>query len=390
MGYIKILQEKRAEAQQKLQDIISKAEKEQRSATKEELAEFEKIEKEIEEIDKTIEAEERARKLDIKKNTREKTEETEERAQKETNAFADYIRGTLSEEKRADVNMTTTDNGAVIPNTIINKIIDKVKEICPIFLLATKYDIGGTISIPYVSSESKSEITMAYATEFSDLESKSEKLSSIQLTGYLAGALSKISKSLLNNSNFDLVNFVVKKMAEAISAFVEKELLIGTDDKITGLRSVTQSKTTVNATKLTADELIELQDMIPDVYQADARWIMNKTTRTAIRKLKDGQGNYLLQKDFSEDKTGRYTLLGKPVHISDNMPALAAGATTIFYGDFSGLAVKISENPTIEILREKYATQHAIGVVAWLEMDSKVENAQKIAKLTMASTAIGD
>jgi hypothetical protein len=38
----------------------------------------------------------------------------------------------------------------------------------------------------------------------------------------------------------------------------------------------------------------------------------------------------------------------------------------------------------IEVLREKFAEQHAIGVIGWIEMDSKIENEQKIAVLKMA------
>ena len=64
------------------------------------------------------------------------------------------------------------------------------------------------------------------------------------------------------------------------------------------------------------------------------------------------------------------------------MPKIGEGTKTIiYYGDMSGLAVKVSEDMNIEILRERFATQHAIGVVGWLEMDAKVENEQKIAKL---------
>lgn len=64
--------------------------------------------------------------------------------------------------------------------------------------------------------------------------------------------------------------------------------------------------------------------------------------------------------------------------------AMAAGKTVIYYGDFSGLAVKLSEDASINVLREKYATQHAVGVYAYMEMDAKIENAQKIACLKMA------
>ena len=52
----------------------------------------------------------------------------------------------------------------------------------------------------------------------------------------------------------------------------------------------------------------------------------------------------------------------------------------------SGLAVKEIETMEIEVLREHFATQHAVGVVGWAELDAKVENAQKLAKLTMAAS----
>jgi HK97 family phage major capsid protein len=198
----------------------------------------------------------------------------------------------------------------------------------------------------------------------------------------LAGALSKISKKLLNNSDFDLANFVIQKVSEAATKWIEKELLNGTTNKIAGLSTVTQTITTASATALTTDELIDVQETVPDVFQSGAIWIMNKNTRKVIRKFKDADGNYLLNRDLSA-KWG-YTLLGKDVYTSDNMSAIATGKTVIYYGDMSGLAVKVAEEVNIEVLREKYATQHAIGVVAWLEMDAKIENAQKIAKLKMA------
>lgn len=109
---------------------------------------------------------------------------------------------------------------------------------------------------------------------------------------------------------------------------------------------------------------------------------MSSNTRTALRLLKDGNQRYL----FNDDVTSPFgtTLLGKPVYVSDNMADIGTGKTVIYYGDFSGLAVKISENISIDVLREKYATEHAVGVVGYMEIDAKVENAQKIAKLVMA------
>ena len=378
---LKELAEKRVEVQKKMNDIIAKAESEERAMTEDEGAAFDSLEDELRSIDRTTKAIEIARDLELNVVSNEKKDElrAEERAEAEERAFEDYIRGVISEE-RADVNMEVGTNGAVIPTSIANKIIKKVHDICPIYQLATRYNVGGTLQIPYYDEED-GNITMTYASEFDELESTSGKFKSIELKGFLAGALSKISKSLINNSQFAIVPFVVNEMAASISRWIENELLNGTDDKIDGLRGVTQLVTAEASTAITSDELIELQESVPDVFQASSIWIMNKKTRTAIRKLKDSDGNYILNKDATS-RWG-YTLFGKDVYTTENMAEMAAGKTAIYYGDMSGLAVKLSEEVNIEVLREKYATQHAIGVVGWIEVDSKVENKQKIAKLVM-------
>ncbi len=171
-------------------------------------------------------------------------------------------------------------------------------------------------------------------------------------------------------------------MAENIAVWLEGQLINGTTDKADGiLKGITTEVKAAAAAAITSDELIDLQESVKDVYQNKAVWIMSRDTRKAIRKLKDNEGRYILNPDATS-KWG-YTLFGKPVYVSENMADMAAGKTAIIYGDMSGLAVKLSEAMEIQVLREKYATQHAIGVVAWTEFDAKVENAQKLAKLTM-------
>ncbi|WP_291754844.1 phage major capsid protein [Lysinibacillus sp. UBA5990] len=372
------LVEQRNNLLDEMDNLLKGAKEETRALTDQESTRFDEIKSQIAGLDKTITALDEARSLDKKEPAKKAEKRTLEEA--ETRAFDNYIRGLV--EERADVNLTVGANGAVIPSSIANKIIQKVKDISPIYQLATRYNVGGTLSIPYYD-ESAGTIEMAYADEFAELESTSGKLGSIELKGFLAGALSKVSKSLVNNSQFDIVSFVVTKMAEAISTWIERELLNGTLNKVEGLSTVKQTVTAAATEVLTADELIDVQEEVPDVFQGNAIWIMNKTTRKAIRKLKDGQGNYLLNRDATAQ--WGYTLLGKDVYTSDNMSGMKAGKTAIYYGDMSGLAVKLAEDVSIQILREKFATQHAIGVVGWIEIDSKIENAQKISKLVMKS-----
>lgn len=305
---------------------------------------------------------------------------------KETRAFEDFLRGRVTNER---TNMTFDDNGAVVPTTIANRIIKKVYNICPILERSTKYNVKGTLELPYYDVDTTT-ITVAYKDEFSALTSSSGKFDSITLTGYLAGALTKISRSLINNSQFDIVAFVVDEMAYAIKRFIENELLNGTPgnppstpSKVLGLYGLTNYITAASQTVITADEVVQLHDRVKDEFQDNAMWIMSPATRTALRLLKATTGYYLLNDDVSSPFGT--TLLGKPVYVSDNMPDMAAGKNAIFYGDFRGLATKFSEELSIEVLREKYADEHAVGVIGWFEFDSKVEDAQKIAKLVMAS-----
>ena len=375
----KQLIEKRNVLIEEMEKMVDACETETRAFNEDENKRYEEITKELNDLDATLKA---ADELDEKRSYQpiEKPDETKDRAELEERAFESYIRGTLDLETRADVNLTKSDNGAVIPSSIANKIIEKVKEMSPLFAMATHYNVGGTLTIPSYDASTQ-KITMAYATEFTAIDSTSGKFTSISLTGFLAGARSLVSKSLVNNSQFDLVPFVVRKMAEAAAYWIENQLINGTTNKIEGLSKVTASVTAASATAVTSDELIDLQETIPDVYQGGCIWVMSKATRTAIRKLKDGQNNYLLNKDATS-RWG-YTLFGKDVYISDNMPDMAAGKRAILYLDPTGLAVKMTETPSVEVLREKYADQHAIGVICWMELDSKVENAQKIAALAM-------
>lgn len=378
---LKGLVEQRNDKVAELQAIIEGAKAETRAMDEGEITKFTTLETEIASIDATIKAEERARDLTLSDVTDEKKDDIKIEVVEER-AFANYVRGEIS-ETRADMNLEKASNGAVVPKTIAKKIIETVKELSPIYALATKYNVKGELTFP-VYDEATQKITCAYATEFTALASTSGKFTSVSLTGFLAGALSKVSQSLVNNSDFNLVNFVIQKMAEAIALFLEKELLVGTTNKMTGILSSTVGITSTAATAITADELIDLQMSVVEIYQADSVWIMNKSTFKAIRKLKDGQGNYLLNKDATM-KFG-WELLGKPVYISENMPVIAASAKAIAYGDMSGLYVKLVEDVAIQVLREKYADEHALGVVGWIEADSKIVEPQKIAVLTMKAS----
>lgn len=376
---LKKLIEDREQKQKTLETILEKAKTEERAMSVDEVSEFDKLEGEIGAIDATISAEKRARNLSDDK-PKEKESESKSVEETEERAFESYVLD-AAENRATGQNLTMSQNGAIIPTTIANRIIKEVKDLCPIFKKATIYNIKGTLKVPVWGASDSHNIAVGFQEEFTEITADAGKFASIDLGGYLVGALTLIGKSVENNGSFSVVNFIVSQMAEEISAFLEGIYLKGSTGKTEGALSTTNTLTSASATAVTTDELIELQAKVKQCYQAGACWTMNPATFTAIRKLKDGNGRYLLQDDITGEFP--YRLLGKPVYISDNMPIIAVGAKAVLYGDYSGLSINMRENISIQVLREKYATQHAIGVVAWLETDSKVTDNQKLAILVM-------
>lgn len=395
----KDLVEKKNDLMKKADEMLNKAKLEKRELTPDEMQELAEIRDDVMKIKKALGLEkdfDDMRELEAKQDAtpseggdracgtddKKRAVEEAEKAAAEERAFEAYIRGNAMNSRDTDVNLTPANNGAVIPTTIANKIIKKVYNICPILEKSSKYNIKGNLDIPFYPASDESLITVGYHDEFEELVSTNGNFSKISLSGFLAGVLSKISRSLINNAAFDIVGFVVDEMAYAIKRFIEKELLLGTPDKVDGLSTLSNAITTGAADKITADEVIDLHDAIKDEYQNGAIWIMSPATRTYLRKLKSSTGYYLLNDDISTPFGT--SILGKPVYVSDNMPDYTEdGEVAIYYGDMSGLATKFSEEINIEVLREKFATQHAVGIVGWFEFDSKVENEQKIAKLVM-------
>lgn len=380
---IKALIEKRNAIVADMSKLFDTADTEKRSFNEDETKKFDEMKKEIADIDAMINRYNEARALENGAPKQEK-KEVDQKAL-EMRAFSNFIRtnSTHYVEERADVNFTTGDNGTLIPTSIANKIIDTVKNVSPIFSMATKYNVKGNLTFP-IYDESTQKITVAYATEFKALDASAGKFKGITLGGFLAGSLIKISRSLINNTEFDVAAYVINEMALRIAEFLEHELLVGTgNNAMTGVLSAANTNvyTTQAATAISADDLIAVQVKLPQALRKNTAWIMNTSTMLAIRQLKDGEGRYMLQPDLTREFG--YVLLGAPVYESDTVDGIAAGKAVIAYGDFSGLYVNLRPGIETQVLQEKYADEHATGFVAWFEADSKIVETQKLVAVKM-------
>ncbi len=112
------------------------------------------------------------------------------------------------------------------------------------------------------------------------------------------------------------------------------------------------------ASTITADGLIDLVYSLPAAYASNARFILNRKTLAIIRKLKDGQGNYLWQPSFVAGQPS--TILGYPVVEVADMPDVDANAIALMFGDF-GQGYMVLDRVGIRVLRDPYTSKPHIS-----------------------------
>ena len=388
---MKKLYEKKNSLLNEMEDILNKAKEETRSFTEEEKSRVEEIKSEIRGLEQVIANEEELRSFDKSNITRatgnsEKTteERQQEEVEKEERQFIDAV---ATGEIR---NLTAGNNGGIIPVTIASDIIDTVKELCPLLDHADIYHVAGELRLPKFKATSSNAggvatpIAASYVNEFTELTESTAQFETINLTNQIIGVLVKMSKSLLNRANFDVRSFIVNKVAKTIVEFLEKEMLIANAGKIQGAINTTNEVVAANQDKLDTTDLVDVQMAVPSAYQKNCMWIMHKDILKALRKLKTADGQFILNADVTAPFG--YTILGKPVYLSDKKKKnIAAGKNVMLYMDASGYAVKMTKSMEIQMLMEKYATQYAVGICAYVEIDAKIADENKIVRLKMKS-----
>lgn len=365
------LVEQRAELVEELDKLLGDAKIENRAMSEEESTRFTEIENQIKSIDTTIEAENRATAIRNSKNvlTNEALNKSEEEL--EERAFDCFLRGIV--EERADASMTQGANGSVVPRSIANRIIQAVKDRVDFLKLADVIYINGTIALPIYTDTNEAE----YIDENDGSDTKSGVFTAVDLTGYVIEAIAAVSKKMITNVDFDLVGFVVEQIVRRIVEKLEKEFIVGTAGKITGVLSTTNVITAAAASAITYDEIVKTKHKLKQAFQNKGVWIMHPDTYTDLCLLKDGNQ----QPYFKDDD---YKILNRQVLVSDAMPKVATGAKAILFADLSGYTIKMAKTIEINILNELFARKNAIGVQGLVEVDAKISDEQKIVALVMA------
>ena len=265
-----------------------------------------------------------------------------------------------------------TEGGYLVPDEYENTLVQALNEETVIRQYAKVIKTSsGTHKIPIVASHGEA----AWMEEEDAFAESDEGFGQVNLDAHKVGTLIKVSEELLNDSAFDLEGYMRSEFARRIGDKEENGFLNGNGThKPTGLLHATGGAqiglTSASATALTSDELIDLFHSLKTPYRKKAIWILNDSTIKLIRKLKDGNGQYLWQPGIRDGETN--TILGKQYFTSAFMPEVAAGNKTVLFGDLSYYWVADRQGIVFKRLNELFAGNGQVGFLAYKRVDAKI------------------
>jgi HK97 family phage major capsid protein len=369
-------EEKRNNYIEEMESLLNKAKQEQRSLNIAENNRFNELKAKVGEIDRNA-AQRSLDSLNDNKIIKGKGKKAPLTAKEkeEIRSFVDFVRtGELRD-------LSSNNNGAVIPVTVAEKIVSRVYEVSPLVESATIYNVGEDLNLPVFNSE----LVTSFITEFEEILTSGGTFASVPLKSKIIGTLTKIGKSLLNRTDIDVLSFIINETALNVARFLETEIITNANGRFasTLATGVTQTVTAAAAGEVNSADLIALKNSIPSVLLPGSKWLMHKNTLSYLQSLTDADGRLLFGNNLSEASGN--TLLGYDVMLSDAMPAMGIGARQIYFGNFEeGLAIKMGAQAS-ETFKELFAQQYAVGVGHFIECDvSASHNAQALSVLVGA------
>jgi HK97 family phage major capsid protein len=301
-------------------------------------------------------------------------------------AFNSWLRkGQLGPDEIKSMTVSDdTTGGYLAPAEYLNEIIKNAVQYDPIRGLArVRQTSSRTIQVP-----NKTQASTASWTGEGKAATESElKFGMVEMQLKKLTALVKVSIEDLGDSAFNLDGEISTDMSEQFGVAEGKAFLIGAgNDQPEGIMT-NGSVASVNsgsATLITADGLMLVQDALKPVYQNAATWVMAQSTISAIRRLKDGTGNYIWQPMLADGTPS--TILGKPYKLAENMPVIGANTYPVLYADFyRGYLIADRVQLAVQQLRELYAVDGFIGILAYKRVGGKVVLPEAIKKLKISA-----
>ena len=230
-----------------------------------------------------------------------------------------------------------------------------------------------TTAAPHRINVALTDVAADWVAESGVFTPSTPTFNQLSLDAFTLRAAALVSEELLQDSMFDLEDYLINNFALAFAAKEEQAFCIGTGEgQPTGIFTVKGGDvgvTTAGAADIKADELIDLTYSLKDGYKRNAAFVLNSATLAGIRKLKDGNGVYMWQPSLQAGEPDR--LLGFPVYISQYAPTVASNAYTVAFGDFQNYWIADRSGRTIRRANELHIANLQTGFYAFQRVDGK-------------------
>ena len=265
-----------------------------------------------------------------------------------------------------------SEGGYLVPDEFQRTLIEALQE-QNIFRQFAKVitTSSGDRKIPVVASKGSA----SWIDEEAAYPESDDAFGQVSIGAYKLATMIKISEELLNDSAFDMAGYIAREFARRIGAAEEEAFFTGNGSgRPMGILAASGGAetgvTAASATAITMDEVMDLFYSLRAPYRRHAVFMMNDATVKALRKLKNGNGDYLWQPSVTAGTPD--TLLNRPVYTSAYMPTIAASAKTIVFGDLSFYWVADRAGRSFKRLNELYAPTGQVGFLSSERVDGKL------------------
>jgi HK97 family phage major capsid protein len=281
-------------------------------------------------------------------------------------------------EERAQSTGTTTAGGFTVPVELANFIIKSMAAWGPMYdelICSTLNTVSGNqINIPATDDTAVTAVAHTENTALTDTGSKDVTFAQRRLDAFLFDTqFVRWSTELNQDSIFNVESLLGDLLGERLGRIANSQLTTGTGSSAPNgiVTASTLGKTAAAVAAITADEIIDLLHSVNPAYRQSpkARFMFNDAVLAAIRKLKDGQGNYLWQ--MGNVQVGQPgSLLGYNYSINQAMASLATGNRVMVFGDFGKYYVRKVGAPIIGVMRERFWPD--LGIAGLIRFDGEL------------------
>lgn len=293
-------------------------------------------------------------------------------------------------ENRTQTVGTDAAGGFTVPTTLAGFIVEAMKDWGPMYDPGITTEIvtssGNPFDIPTNDDTGNSAALLTEGADLTDDNSGDLVFGEKNLGAFVyATPWLKISFELLQDSAFNLEQFVGRKLGERSGRIANNRLTVGTGSGMPQgiVPAAALGLTAASATAIAADELITLQHSVNAAYRRSPRagWMFADSTLASIRRLKDGQGNYLWQ--MGDVRVGAPDLiLGKQYWVNDDVPAIATANRTVLFGDMGAYIVRKVGSPLLGIVRERFWPK--VGMAGLVRFDGELTDSAAVKALRQA------